>query len=62
VLDAAIAALAAGATIGAVAAALRGSGEPTRIAALPAAREEAALEGRRGPSGALFPSPEAGRD
>jgi methylmalonyl-CoA mutase len=61
VLDAAIAALAAGATIGAVAAALRGSGEPTRIAALPAAREEAALEGRRGPGEAPIPSPEAGR-
>jgi len=61
VLDAAIAALAAGATIGAVAAALRGSGEPTRIAALPAAREEAALEGRSGPGEALSPTPEAGR-
>lgn len=61
VLDAAIAALAAGATISAVAAALRGGGEPTRTAALPAAREEATLEGWCGPGEALSPPPEAGR-
>lgn len=45
-LDAAIAAMAAGATVGALAAAIRGRGGPTTVPALPAAREEELLEAR----------------
>jgi methylmalonyl-CoA mutase len=60
VVDAAITASAAGATVGAVAAAIRGRGEPTGIAALPAAREEELIESRRLGSAPSHSSPEAG--
>ena len=60
VVDAAITALAAGATVGAVAVALRGSGAPTAIAALPAAREEEVLDGPRSSGTTSLASPEAG--
>jgi len=60
VLEAATAALAAGATVGAVAAAIRGRSEPTAIAALPAAREEEVLDSPRSSGTTPLASPEAG--
>ena len=60
VVDAAITALAVGATVGAVAAAIRGRGEPTAIAALPAAREEEILDSPRSSGTTPLASPEAG--
>jgi methylmalonyl-CoA mutase N-terminal domain/subunit len=60
VVDAAITALSAGATVGAVAAAIRGRGAPTAIAALPAAREEELLDSLRPSSAPIHSSPEAG--
>jgi hypothetical protein len=59
-LDAAAGALAAGATVGAVAASIRGRREPTAIAALPAAREEEMLSGLRPASARRLSSPESG--
>jgi methylmalonyl-CoA mutase len=61
VLEAAIAAMAAGATLGAVAAAIRGRGEPTAIAPFPAAREEEVFERLRSADRSPDPEPEAGR-
>ena len=60
VLDAAVVALAAGATVGSVAAAIRGAGEPTTIAALPATREAEAFERLCGSREPPFSSTEAG--
>jgi hypothetical protein len=60
VLEAATAALAAGATVSAVAAAIRGRAEPTAIGALPAAREEEVLDSTHSSGTTPLASAEAG--